>query len=746
MGRLLTVSYPTDPAVSYLYDASGHLTNMVDSIGTTSLAYWNNGLLKSEEGPWSADLVQLSYSGRRRDTLTLAQPSADSWQTTYRYDAASRLQTITSPAGAFSYQYHSGFNEPSHSPLWQSLALPGGASITNGFDALGRLTSKTLLNSQMALIQSYSYRLDAANRRTNMTRLDGSVVSYGYDDLGQLKTAVGRESGGATRLNEKFGYAYDAAGNLQYRTNGGLVQAFVADSLNQLSNVTRTGTLTAAGATAQSATSVTVNGQGAALYADQTFASAAGLTLAEGNNTLTNIAQFSGGHLTTNISSYYLPTQVAFQYDANGNLTNDGYRVFAYDDESRLTAIAIPGAWRTEFAYDGLSRRRISRDYAWSAGAWVQTSEMRYIYDGRLVLQERWFDPRVSLSTPLQSVTYTRGLDLGGNLDAAGGIGGLLARTDANGSLYYSTDGAGNVTALIDNNQALLARYAYDPFGNTLAASGPVARVNTYRFSSKEIHANSGLYHFGYRSYEPGLQRWLNRDPIDESGGLNLHAYVGNNPVNLVDPQGLFFKEFFRDYGLGLYDMMMGDQPGQYNPNSKGALDADELGGNDRDNNVLRDSLGEGAAMAGDQATDYAAGKVLGAAMGVLGDLGGNALSKLGKSIGNSKALKCLKKGAKKLPRYEGPKPTYTVNPAHVPGQGLRPGKTPLPNDAEAVFRNAVPNDPTNPTAWFGRNSEGQIYRFSADRNGTAHFSGIDGVGDGTRNLTSYARDRLNGL
>gem|GEM_PF-6059765 len=98
-----------------------------------------------------------------------------------------------------------------------------------------------------------------------------------------------------------------------------------------------------------------------------------------------------------------------------------------------------------------------------------------------------------------------------------------------------------------------------------------------------------------------------------------------------------------------------------------------------------------------------------------------------------------------KLPRYNGPKPTYHVNPAHVPGLGLKPGKTPLPNDAHSVYVNAVPNDPVNPTAWFGRNADGQIYRFSPGNDGTMHFSGIDGVGDGVRNLTRYAIDRLNG-
>jgi hypothetical protein len=96
-----------------------------------------------------------------------------------------------------------------------------------------------------------------------------------------------------------------------------------------------------------------------------------------------------------------------------------------------------------------------------------------------------------------------------------------------------------------------------------------------------------------------------------------------------------------------------------------------------------------------------------------------------------------------KVRRYDGPKPTYMVNPQHVPGPSYVHGKTPLPKDAQSVFSKAVPNDPDNPTAWFGANSEGQVYRFSVNKNGEAHFSGIAGVGDGTRNITPYVYIRL---
>jgi len=97
-----------------------------------------------------------------------------------------------------------------------------------------------------------------------------------------------------------------------------------------------------------------------------------------------------------------------------------------------------------------------------------------------------------------------------------------------------------------------------------------------------------------------------------------------------------------------------------------------------------------------------------------------------------------------RLRRYDGAKPTYVENAAHVAGRGLRPGKTPLPDDAHEVYKRAVPDDPDVPENWFGMNADGQIYRFSSSNDGTVHFSGIEGVGDGVRNITDYARARLN--
>ena len=104
--------------------------------------------------------------------------------------------------------------------------MPNGSAITNSFDTLARLTGTWLRNSSGTILNSHTYGYNVANQRTSVTNFAGNYVNYTYDNIGQLNTAVGKESSGTTRLHEQFGYAYDAAGNMNYRTNNALVQTF----------------------------------------------------------------------------------------------------------------------------------------------------------------------------------------------------------------------------------------------------------------------------------------------------------------------------------------------------------------------------------------------------------------------------------------------------------------------------------------------------------------------------------------
>jgi RHS repeat-associated protein len=157
------------------------------------------------------------------------------------------------------------------------------------------------------------------------------------------------------------------------------------------------------------------------------------------------------------------------------------------------------------------------------------------------------------------TVAYSRGLDLSQSLEGAGGIGGLLARSHgySGGSWgthnYYHADGGGNITALVNSSQTIVASYKYDSFGRTLSLIGTMATANVYRFSSKEIEPNTGYYDYGFRFYDPLAQRWLNRDPLGEEYDINLYRFVYNSPLNYVDPDGLWGIQF-GDFNIGWGD------------------------------------------------------------------------------------------------------------------------------------------------------------------------------------------------
>jgi len=102
-----------------------------------------------------------------------------------------------------------------------------------------------------------------------------------------------------------------------------------------------------------------------------------------------------------------------------------------------------------------------------------------------------------------------------------------------------SADGNKNVIALYDTDGILMASYSYGPFGQLLSASGPLAQINPFRFSSEYFDDETDLVYYNYRYYSPRLGRWLSRDPIGETGGLNLYGMLGNDAVNVWDKLGL---------------------------------------------------------------------------------------------------------------------------------------------------------------------------------------------------------------
>ncbi len=342
VGNLTSVAYQHSGTITCQYDALSRLTNMVDGVGVTRYGYDGAGQLLSETGPWSGVSVSNTYTNRLRLALTVKTNGAAAWAQSYYYDPARRLTNVTSGAGPFGYTYTAP-----RSTLPTLVTLPNGASVANSYDGVARLLSTTLKNSQLSTLNSHLYGYNLAGQRTNQTQLNGDYAAYTYDNAGQLRTAQGKEAGGSPNCwQEQLGYTYDAAGNLSFRTNNALVEAFGVNSVNELTTAAPGGTLTVAGGTVPSATSVTISGSAngtVAPYRDGTWA-LPGVALPNGSATYIATAQDGQGHQATASVSVTLPASVSYTYDTYGNLTSDGNRYFIYEVcENRLAS-----AWVNE--------------------------------------------------------------------------------------------------------------------------------------------------------------------------------------------------------------------------------------------------------------------------------------------------------------------------------------------------------------------------------------------------------------
>jgi len=98
---------------------------------------------------------------------------------------------------------------------------------------------------------------------------------------------------------------------------------------------------------------------------------------------------------------------------------------------------------------------------------------------------------------------------------------------DALGSTLALTDAVGNINTT----------YTYEPFGNVTITG--VANANPYQYTGRE-NDGTGFYYYRARYYAPSTQRFVSQDPLQFRGGINLYAYVSENPVSLSDPFGFY--------------------------------------------------------------------------------------------------------------------------------------------------------------------------------------------------------------
>jgi len=159
------------------------------------------------------------------------------------------------------------------------------------------------------------------------------------------------------------------------------------------------------------------------------------------------------------------------------------------------------------------------------------------------------------LGTPITgtwtSVSYDGGTglttftDTGLSLTAGEFKGGLVILNDsAGGNHQYKQfvifdNGTDNIKILGDVDSIGLKPYSILARAYAVQGSGV---GNVILFQGRRLDAESGLYYFRNRQYDPVHGRFLSRDPMGYLDSMNLYSFVNNNPVCYVDPSGRVIK------------------------------------------------------------------------------------------------------------------------------------------------------------------------------------------------------------
>jgi len=451
--------------------------------------------------------------GRRSD---LVYP--DKTKVSYDYDARNRLTTVDTNAPAPQGPRQTPLASYGYDALGRidKLTRDNGVITAYTYDMAGQLTDITHKNGGTVLARS-AYTLDVLGRRTSQTREDGIAETYGYDATSQLTSAdYGAQSPlaktAAPVTRETF--AYDALGN---RTQVARIipnapsksATYTANSLNQYTRITGSGPAT----------------------------------------------------------STFQPSTP--QYDANGNLINDGKQSYRYDAQNRLVSVETlsvggtlrPDSVKAEFAYDARNRAILRKYYSLSAGSqWVLNSG----YSLALTYDTAWNVLAERTPNGTQIGEYIHGQRIDGILSAS-----LKAYNLPLTTYYPLADGLGSVVALTNIKGKIAERYRYSAYGRPAALpdsyqpTGPSDSTYRFLFTGREWLGRVGLNEHRNRYYSEGSGRWLSGDPIGfNSGSDNLYSYGSNSPQNFTDPLGLMTTDEWVVFWQTLLGVPMGPVSG----------------------------------------------------------------------------------------------------------------------------------------------------------------------------------------